>query len=369
LHLGEEFNVFAYYSDYYKNKLGMNPKCYHFIGSKKPWSLTPKENEKFARSKSKTNPVEYKAYNEYRKIIYDNADKEKTNFSIIIPMKNAEQYIANALDSIKLQNYDNMEILIIDDKSTDNSKQSVQKFCEENPDIASKIKIFDTVGDNFGPGAGRNIGLDNATGDYILFLDADDRLNEEALNNISRTIALNPEADVFSLGYQLTRLDFNEKNIATMKFDSGKIQESRFFQVGANTAGQMWNVCSRRNLYEQPKKLRFKENCKFEDLPTKVELFTRNKKNIKSVPHITHTQFSRPVKSITGTLRIQDMKRLIDANLEIANIREDVDAKDKMYINTRMAMMPVVLGWLIQKCIHNKIDLQKMKKLEEKERE
>ena len=63
------------------------------------------------------------------------------------------------------------------------------------------------------------------------------------------------------------------------------------------------------------------------------------------------------------------MKRLIDANLEIANIREDVDAKDKMYINTRMAMMPVVLGWLIQKCIHNKIDLQKMKKLEDKERE
>ncbi len=63
------------------------------------------------------------------------------------------------------------------------------------------------------------------------------------------------------------------------------------------------------------------------------------------------------------------MKRLIDANLEIANIREDVDAKDKMYINTRMVMMPVVLGWLMQKCIHNKIDLQKKKKLENKERE
>lgn len=63
------------------------------------------------------------------------------------------------------------------------------------------------------------------------------------------------------------------------------------------------------------------------------------------------------------------MKRLIDANLEIANIREDVDAKDKMYINTRMVMMPVVLGWLMKKCIHNKIDLQKKKKLENKERE
>jgi lipopolysaccharide biosynthesis glycosyltransferase len=368
LHLDEEFNVFANCSDYYKEKLGINPKCYHFIGAKKPWSLTPKENEKATKNKLRTKPVEYKAFNEYQKIIYDNADKNKTNFSIIIPMKNAEQYINNALSSIKLQKYENVEILIIDDDSTDYSKKCVEKFCLENPEIANKVKTLETAEGHRGPGAGRNVGLDNATGDYILFLDADDELNEDALNNISRTIYLNPEADVFSLGYQLTRLGFNEENISNMELNSGKMQESRFFQVGANTAGQMWNVCARRSLYEKTKKLRFKENCKFEDLPTKVELFTRTKKKIKSVPHITHTQFSRPVKSITGTLDIRDMKRLIDANLEIANIRPDVESRDKMYINARMIMMPIVLGWLVQKCIHNKIDLYRMTKLEENER-
>lgn len=368
LHLDERFNVFANYADFYKDKLGIIPTCYHFIGAKKPWSLTPKENEKVEKSKSRTKPVEYNAFKEYKKIIYDNADKVKTNFSIIIPMKNAEQYITNALSSIKSQNYENVEIFIVDDGSTDHSKQYAQKFCQENPDLACKIKILDTIEGHRGPGAGRNVGLDNATGDYILFLDADDKLNEDALNNISRTIALNPEADVFSLGYQLTRLDFNEKLISTMKLSSGKMQESRFFQVGANTAGQMWNVCARRSLYEKPKKLRFKENCKFEDLPTKVELFTRTKKKIKSVNHITHTQFSRPVKSITGKLDIRDMKRLIDANLEIANIRPEVESRDKMYINVRMIMMPIILGWLVQKCVHNKIDLHRMKKLKEKER-
>lgn len=58
------------------------------------------------------------------------------------------------------------------------------------------------------------------------------------------------------------------------------------------------------------------------------------------------------------------MKRLVDANLEIANIRPEVDSRDKMYINTRMILMPIVLGWLLQKCVHNKIDMLRMKNIE-----
>ena len=369
LHLREQYNVFSNYSDYYKKKLGINPKCYHFIGQKKPWSLTPKELEQQRKKLGDEKNVQKKAFEAYTQIIYNDADKNKINFSLIMPMRNAEQYIEHTLSSIKSQNYDNLEILIIDDNSSDCSRQKIDKFCKDNPDFANKTKVLNTQDGHRGPGAGRNVGLNNATGDYILFLDADDELNPEALNNISRTISLNPQVDIFSLGYQLTRLDFNEKQVGTMKRAAGKMQESKFFQIGADTAGQIWNVCARRSLYEKPKKLRFKENCKFEDLPTKVELFTRTKRKVKAVPYMTHTQYSRPVKSVTGTLRIKDMKRLIGANLEIANLKPNVGIKYKIYINTRMAIMPVMLGWLIQKGIHNKIDLCRMAKFEEKERE
>ena len=364
LHLDEQYNVFSKYADYYKKHLGIEPKCYHFIGAKKPWSLTPKELSKKRRNLNGKKEIEKKALNDYIKTIYGVAEKTKTKFSIIIPMQNAENDIKKALSSIKNQTYENIEILVIDDHSTDSSKQSVEEFCKNNPEIADKIKLLATEEGHRGPGAGRNVGMGNATGDYILFLDADDELNEGALENISRTIALNPEADIFSLGYQLTSFGFDEKQVNTIKLNSGRLQESRFFQVGANTAGQIWNVCARRSLYETPKKLRFKENCIFEDLPTKVELFTRTKKKIKSVPHITHTRYSRPGKSITGTLNFKDMKRLIDANVEIANIRPEVELKDKMYINARMVMMPAILGWFVQRCIHNKIDSHKMKKQE-----
>lgn len=368
LHLEEKYNVFSNYTDYYEGKLNIKPKCYHFIGSKKPWSLTPKELDRKIKSLEKKKKAERKAFDEYTDVIYEIAEKNKANFSIIIPMKNAEKYITKCLLSIEKQKYEKIEIIIIDDDSKDSSKKCVEEFLKKNPGMKNKVKIFETNEGHNGPGAGRNIGLNNAKGDYILFLDADDELNTDALNNISKTIALNPEADIFSLGYQLTRMDFNEKAVSTMTLNSGSLQESRFFQVGANTAGQMWNVCARRSLYEKPNKLRFKENCKFEDLPTKVELFTKTKKKIKSVPHITHIQYSRPAKSITGTLELKDMKRLIDANLEIANIRPEVDSKDRMYINSRMVMMPTVLGWFVQKCIHNKIDLHKMLKEKDQER-
>lgn len=81
---------------------------------------------------------------------------------------------------------------------------------------------------------------------------------------------------------------------------------------------------------------------------------------------MTHTQFSRPCKSITGSLKFKDMQRLIDANKEIANLKPNADIKDKLYINVRLAMLPALLSWFTVKCIHNKIDKLRMK-LSEKE--
>ena len=293
--------------------------------------------------------------------------KNKITFSIIIPMKNAEEYIKNALESIAEQGFEDIEIIVIDDNSDvkDNSKKIVEDWKKEHPLI--RIKTFETQDGGRGPGGARNIGLDNASGEYILFLDSDDQLNESSLLSIKNAIHNNPNTDIFVLGYQLTRLDLEENKVNTMNLEAGNLQESRLFQIGVNTAGSIWNTCMKRTLFDGRNgrdKIRFKENCVFEDLPTKVQLFTRNKKKIKSVKHMTHTQFSRPCKSITGSLKLEDMKRLIDANKEIANLKSSVDSKDRMYINIRLAMIPTLLSWFVVKCIHNKIDRLRMKKIE-----
>lgn len=284
-------------------------------------------------------------------------------FSIIIPEKNSEEYIFNTLNSISNQSYQNFELLIIDDNSSqeDKSKVIIEDWKKQHNYIDTKL--FQTEENSRGPGGARNIGLDNAKGQYIVFLDSDDELKPDALINIENAIQNNPNTDIFVLGYQLTRLDKNENKVCSISGKPGKLEESRFYQIGVNTAGQIWNTCIKKTLFDSrngKSQIRFKSNCIFEDLPTKIQLFTRTKQDIKSVRHITHTQYSRPCKSLTGTLKLKDMTRLIDANKEIANLKNEVDSqKDKMYINIRMALVPVVLSWFVSKCIRNKIDMKK----------
>jgi glycosyltransferase involved in cell wall biosynthesis len=85
--------------------------------------------------------------------------------SVIIPVYNGEKYITEAINSVLRQNYENIEILVINDGSTDNTLEVLKTF-------GNKIKIFSK--ENKGPSAARNVGLKNARGSIIGLLDADD---------------------------------------------------------------------------------------------------------------------------------------------------------------------------------------------------
>lgn len=205
-------------------------------------------------------------------------------------------------------------------------------------------------------------------GKYILFLDADDVLNENTLLSIKKSVEENLNTDIFVLGYQLTRRDCYENDKITYSGPVGKMQESRLFQIGANTAGTIWNTCIKRELFgekDDKYNIRFKPNCKFEDLPTKVNLFVRNKKKIKAIHAITHTQYSRPNTSITGTLLLKDMKRLAEAHVEILNLKdkeENVGLRDRIYIDARKISFILVSSWLIQKSFRNNMDRRRSQK-------
>ena len=99
-------------------------------------------------------------------------------FSVIIPVFNAEHYIEQCIRSVLSQNYPDYEIIIIDDGSDDRTNKLIQKLREKNPCIMLKSICHS------GAGAARNVGLHEASGEYVIFLDADDYWINPYLLNI-----------------------------------------------------------------------------------------------------------------------------------------------------------------------------------------
>lgn len=90
--------------------------------------------------------------------------------SVVIPCFNASDYIVSTINSIQDQTYKNLEIIVVDDCSTDNSYEIIKKIKANS----KNIKILKTESNTGGPATPRNIGIKNSTGEYIAFCDADD---------------------------------------------------------------------------------------------------------------------------------------------------------------------------------------------------
>lgn len=99
--------------------------------------------------------------------------------SVIIPVYNSEEYLSVALDSILEQNFTDYEVLLIDDGSTDNSAAVAKEYAEKYPE-----KLFLYFQENSGAGAARNLGMSKARGNYLLFMDSDDRVEPDMLKDL-----------------------------------------------------------------------------------------------------------------------------------------------------------------------------------------
>lgn len=94
-----------------------------------------------------------------------------------MPVYNAERYLGEAIESVLKQTYADFELLLINDRSTDRSKE----ICEEYSKMDGRISLLENDSDTHGPGPARNIGLDHASGEYIIFMDADDWIDDGLL--------------------------------------------------------------------------------------------------------------------------------------------------------------------------------------------
>ena len=122
--------------------------------------------------------------------------------SIIIPNYNKEKYIEKCVDSVLKQSYMPKEIIIVDDCSTDNSRRTIEKLAKKNETI--KLIYPKTNG---GVSKARNLGLQNASYDYVTFIDSDDfYINVDKLKNEMKQLKLLEEKGYQGLAYSTTVL-------------------------------------------------------------------------------------------------------------------------------------------------------------------
>ncbi len=116
--------------------------------------------------------------------------------SIIIPVYNAEKYLDECMEAILNQTYRDYEIICVNDGSQDNSLEVLNKYKEKYPDI---FRVYSQ--ENQGQAAARNVGVDEAVGRYIAFLDADDRIMQDYLE-VLHTAAIENDSEMVICSYE-----------------------------------------------------------------------------------------------------------------------------------------------------------------------
>lgn len=120
--------------------------------------------------------------------------------SVIIPAYNVERYLDDCLKSVTFQSYDNLEIIIVDDGSTDGTAS----ICDEWAEKDSRIIVFHTP--KYGLSVARNKGLDVAKGQYISFIDSDDYFEPDAIESLYKTAKFNNADMVVAQGRKVTEI-------------------------------------------------------------------------------------------------------------------------------------------------------------------
>lgn len=174
--------------------------------------------------------------------------------SIIVPVYGVEKYIDKCLNSLVKQSLKEIEIIVVNDGTKDNSQKIIDKYVKKYPD---KIKSY--IKENGGQGSARNYGLKKATGEYIGYVDSDDFVEKDMYKKLYNKAKEN-NYDIVVCGNYNVSEDYQNKNIDAFINNYNTDLENIFFGKMA-----VWNKIYKRDILIK-NKLEFKEKVWYEDL-------------------------------------------------------------------------------------------------------
>lgn len=178
---------------------------------------------------------------------------DKDLISIIVPIFNTEKCIQRCIDSLIKQTYQNLEILLINDGSNDKSEE----ICKKNQKVDNRIKYF--YKENGGVSSARNLGLENSKGNYILFVDSDDYIEEDMVEILYKNL-IDYDADISMCSINIVNNKNNYINYNNSLSNKMIFNQNSFRANMEDTALYYtfpWNKLLKRDIIGN---IRFREN-------------------------------------------------------------------------------------------------------------
>lgn len=243
--------------------------------------------------------------------------------SIVVPIYNTEKYLDKCLSSLAKQTLKEIEIICINDGSTDNSQKIVDDYTSKYPKI---FKSFVKV--NGGLGSARNYGIEVASGEYIAFLDSDDYVKESIYEDLYKN-AIKNNSDIVNCGF--IRIDEKGKILSKEQHNLDLNYSSQ--EAILNLAPAAWNKLYKRRIFID-NNIRYPENIWYEDLPTTIKLILHSKK-ITTIPN-TYIYYLQRQSSIIYTYdsRARDIFKVLSSTQEYLKLNsiENYDSIEAIFI-------------------------------------
>lgn len=243
-----------------------------------------------------------------------NMEQLEKRFSVIIPAYNIEDYIERAIKSVRYQTFKNIEIIVVNDASTDNTEEKIKKLKDKYKEL-----IYIEHENKKGLGGARNTGLKVAKGEYIIFLDGDDYLaNANVLEKLDELIGQD-KTDVVYMGFKI----------------EGKREEliiptpetcTKTYKAATDKYPNAWSKCWNRRFLEK-NNIYFPEHRLYEDVLFVYKAVMKSKTS-KIADFIVHHYIYGRTNSITTKIKLKNIEDTLKNIKELLEIRKNQQTEE-----------------------------------------
>ena len=233
--------------------------------------------------------------------------------SVIVPVYNVEEYLEECLESIRQQTFTDIEVILVNDGSTDGSRQICERYCEKD----NRFKLINQ--ENQGQSVARNHGVKESVGQFIMFVDSDDVINTNVLEVLLPY--MKKDVDIIECRSTINKEDFYLNKISTIVFE-GNAKEAIFNCISFKDV----KYCVFTKLYRREivEKIPFLEGYIYEDVFTGIN-YLKHMRKIVVVDYIGYYYRVRPNSTMTKSFSEKDLDIFNVGNQLINSFKDDED--------------------------------------------